>query len=360
LTNTRLPQAEAGGGSFARASSITQVAAAVSIEEAAGVAAAVFGIRARLRRMIGERDQNYALQAEDGRGFALKIIHPAEDPAITDFQTSLLRHLAAADPALPVQRVVPALDGRAESAVRLADGTRRMVRMTTFLPGTIQRGLPPSENRGRNLGALLARIQLALAEFAHPADAHEIAWDIQHTAQQRAVIPEIGSAHQRALMEEAIGRFEARALPAMSWLRRQVLHNDLSGDNVVVDPRDPDRIAGILDFGDATRTAVINDLAIAVSYNLVETGNPLEGGLGLVAGFHAVKPLLREELDLLLDLVIARLVVRVGITEWRATRFPDNRDYILRTTPQTWRFLEALLRLPASGRVFFHGACGLG
>lgn len=339
--------------------SMTAHARSVSLEEAAEVFAREYGRAGVAERLIGERDQNFALRAAKGERFMMKLIHPGEDPSVTNFQTEVLLRIERADPGLPVQRVIRTLDGLAEKPVRLGDGSTRMMRVVTFMPGRIQRGLPPSAKRAHELGHLLARIQLALEGFEHPSDSHEIAWDIAYADRQRVVIPEIPDADRRSMMEEGLRRFDC-AKPQLALLRRQVVHNDLSYDNVVVDAAVPDRVTGILDFGDAARTAVVNDLAVAAAYNLAEEGDPLDGALPLIAGFHAMRPLLREEALLLHDLVVARMVVRVGITEWRAVRFPENRDYILRTTPMTWRLLEVLLRQSpedASRRIL--RACGM-
>jgi Ser/Thr protein kinase RdoA (MazF antagonist) len=56
-------------------------------------------------------------------------------------------------------------------------------------------------------------------------------------------------------------------------------------------------------------------------------------------------PLTKAEQAVLLDLVAARLVITVLITEWRAARYPENRQYIMRNNGLAWAGLEHLARL---------------
>lgn len=51
--------------------------------------------------------------------------------------------------------------------------------------------------------------------------------------------------------------------------------------------------------------------------------------------------------SLLPDLILARIVARIVISEWRAERFPQNRTYVLRNTPRAWEHLHRLLSIPA-------------
>lgn len=325
------------------ASSLTTMAAEVPTAEAERLADRHYGLPVRAKPLIGERDRNFALQAADGRAYVLKLVNPAEDPDVTEFQTQLLLHIARADPGLPAQRVIPTLDGAPQATVTLEDGTRSAMRLVSYLPGSLLRSAPPSDRQRRNLGRILARTQLALQDLQHLADRYDIAWDLRHAGRIRMVVPDIADPERRALLERALAVIEARALPAMAGLRAQVVHNDLSYDNVLVDPADTDQVTGVLDFGDATRTPLINDVAIAAAYYLADGAEPLAGAAVLVAGFQELRPLLAEELALLPDLILARMVIRVGITEWRAARFPDNRAYILRNTALAWRYLEHLV-----------------
>lgn len=299
------------------------------------------------------------MQADDGTQALLKLIHPAEDPAITDFQTSLLLHMARTAPALPVQRIIPTRDGDADTRVTLDDGSVRGMRMVSFVAGALQKSVPASDRQRRNLGRVLAEIQVALQDFAHRADRTDIAWDIAHTPRIRAMLPAIADCARRAMLEDAIVVFERLVAPVSVGLRAQVVHNDLSGDNVVVEPQDHDRIAGVIDFGDATRTAAVNDVAIAATYNLSPGAEPLGGAAALIEGFHAVRPLREDEVALLPELILARMVVRIGISEWRALRFPENRAYILRNVPTAWAQLEYLTAANRErARSLFRRCCG--
>jgi len=100
-------------------------------------------------------------------------------------------------------------------------------------------------------------------------------------------------------------------------------------------------VAGVIDFGDVTVTALVNDVAIAAAYQL--SGDDLIGpALDLISGYHATTPLTADELNLLPELIGARILARIVISEWRATRFPENRTYILRNTPRAWEHLDRL------------------
>ena len=49
-----------------------------------------YGLRGKLSPLVSERDQNFRLDATDGRQFVVKIAHSAEPAQITDFQIQAL------------------------------------------------------------------------------------------------------------------------------------------------------------------------------------------------------------------------------------------------------------------------------
>ncbi|HEV8689839.1 MAG TPA: phosphotransferase [Ideonella sp.] len=305
-----------------------------------------YGIAGEMKALTGERDRNYLLQsAQNGARFMLKISHPAETALVADFQTQALLHIAATDAGLPVQRIVPTLGGEPSFVCRPPDDAPRVVRLFSYLPGQPMPDAPRTPAQQQNLARTLARLDLALRDFEHPAGALALPWDIQRADSVRGLLAHIADPERRALAQRALDRFERDAKPVLPGLRRQPIHNDFNIYNVLVDPADTDRIAAILDFGDMVRAPLIDDLAVAAAYQLGASDDPLADIVPFVAAYHAVLPLLPAEIDLLFTLMTARLLMVVAISGWRAARYPDNAAYLLRNNPLSWARLQACERV---------------
>ncbi|WP_433850752.1 phosphotransferase [Brucella pseudogrignonensis] len=317
-------------------------------EEAVELALEHYGLTVSAHRLSGEKDSNFRIRTEAGADYLLKVVSPGEDPAVTNMHTLALRHVAQRDPGMPVQRVVPDLQGRGDFEIVCSPGDRRTVRLVTFTKGALQRKTPQTARQRRNIGAMLARLQLALEDFRHPAEGHFSTWDLQNAQSLRPMIAQIENPSQVAELLSWIDRFAEEVEPQSSLLRAQIVHNDLNSDNVVVDPQATDQVAGIIDFGDMVHTPVMFDVAVAAAYQLTEADDPLAAACEFLSGFHEKRPLLSEEIDLLFTTIITRMVMRIAITEWRAARFPENRSYILRNTPQAWIQFHRLTQISHS------------
>ena len=323
---------------------LTTTAAATSSAEAERLAHDHFGVSAIASPMTSERDQNFHLKARNGAEYILKITNPAEDGQVIRFQTQALQHIATVDPEFPVPRVLPTLRG--EPLVALGEQRPRIVRLLSFLSGVPMGTVPRSPAQRRHLGRALARLDLAMRGFSHPASAHELAWDIKQASRLRPLLGHVPDAAGRALAASFLDRFEENALPIMPKLRAQVIHNDFQPYNVLVDADDHDTLTGVIDFGDLVHAPLVDDLAVACAYHLTDSPGPVDFAAELVAAYHALLPLQPEEIDILFDLIAVRLVITVAITGWRAARFPENREYILRNNPRSWSGLTRLAGLP--------------
>lgn len=312
--------------------------------EAGALVSRVFGLSARAYGLTSERDRNFHIVSENGREFVLRVTNAAEDPAVSNLQTMALRHIEAAAPDLPVPAVQPSVKGAFETVVRIAAGSKHVVRLFTFLPGEPLYRTASSRQQVENLGRCAAKLGLALQDFRHPAASHDLLWDLKGATRLRPYLVHIGDNRRRALADEVLTQFEAAILPDLPRIRSQVVHNDFNPHNVLVDPNEPSRVTGVLDFGDMVETPLINDVAVAASYQ-VEGEDPLGRIAVFVAAYHATSPLQKEEVEVLFDLIRLRQIMTVTITEWRASLYPENRAYILRNQPRAAAALETLSRI---------------
>jgi len=325
---------------------LTSPPAPVATEWAADLLQRLYGKRGRLKPLTGERDANFLLEPEDGGARCmLKLSHPDEDPLVADFQTQALLHLARTDPGLPVQRLLPDRSGAASVQIEDAEGRTRVARLFSYLEGQPMPQAPRSAAQRSSVARMLARLDLALAGFEHPAGARELPWDIQRADRVRALLVHVADPERRALAESALDGFVQRTKPRLGLLRRQPIHNDFNLYNLLVDPDDPARVAGILDFGDMVHAPLVDDLAVAASYHIDEHGDALATIARFAADYHAVSPLTEAETFALLDLVRARLAMVVAISGWRAARQPDNAAYLMRNNTVSWARLQACAAL---------------
>ena len=317
-----------------------------AIEDARVAVADVYGLAGAVKRLSSERDETFLFTRTDGTDFILKIANPAEDPAALEFQDGALLHLEAAAPAVPVPRLVPTQSGEPSRTLSTVDGPRIM-RLLTFLDGELQYRTPASEAQSRNVGRALAELGLGLEAYAGRPPEGKLMWDISHTLDLAAVVGDVAM-ERRAQAEAVLDEFE-RCLPAIAALeRRQIIHNDFNPHNILLDPAAPERVAGIIDFGDMVHAPLINDLAVGISYHLA-TGNWAARAGAFLDGFLSARALKPEEVELLPLLMRCRLAMSIIIAEWRSARFPENRAYIMRNHAAAWSGLQNIADLTAAG-----------
>jgi Ser/Thr protein kinase RdoA (MazF antagonist) len=301
-----------------------------AIEPARAMAALAehWGIEARLlTRLETERDDTFRADTPDGV-VILKIAHPNDPPALIDLQSRAMEHARAADPGIPIQRVLHTRDGGLDAEV---DG--RTARVLSWLDGGEMEDAPQSPALLSDAGRMVGRLNRALADFEHPAAHRELSWDLPH-------LPDLRSHAIDPLHLEVIDRFEAEVSPALAALPRQVIHNDGHPGNLLVDPARPDAVAGILDFGDTVRSARVCDLGVALAYLVPDAPRPWSDVDAFTAGFESVVPLGDGEHAVLPMLIAARTIMRTVINQ-ALHPGPGNEEFYARNERKLRRILES-------------------
>lgn len=320
-------------------------------EAAAAVARELFGVTAQARLLTSERDLNVHLAGEDGAVWLLKISNPSDPADLLDFQTDALDHIARTRPSCPVPRVMRTLDGRDAGEIALNDGRRSQVRLLTYLEGVPVRDTPRTTAQRVALGTALAELDLALADFTHPAASHDLMWNASQVDRLTDMIDEVATGEKAALLRHFIDRFVTVVKPRLPTLRAQVIHNDYHLFNTLVATEDATRVTGIIDFGDMIHAPLVTEVATGAAYQLRGADDPLGAVAEFVAAYHAVVPLDAAEQEVVADLMAARHVVTALITGWRVIRYPENKAYILRHNPEAWDALTLMADLgPATVR----------
>ncbi|QXJ21089.1 aminotransferase class III-fold pyridoxal phosphate-dependent enzyme [Actinomadura graeca] len=293
----------------------------VSPADAAAATMAVYGRQGTARRLAGERTGCvFLIEGRHGPEHVLKLGVPAEQGAF-DLQARLIEWIGAVDPSLPVQEVRRTRDGELTGEWS-AEGWTHLTQLLSFLPGAGRTTGSGTAVYHRRTGNVAARLVRASRGFFHRSARRPLLWDIGRAQELRPLIDSLPDRSMRRAVEHALARFETDVLPQFPALRAQVIHGDVSPANLLCAPDDPERIVGVIDFGDAMYAPLVAEPAIAASFLVCRQDDPLQVIDEVRLGFEDVVPLEPLERSVLLDLVITRLVMRVVIHEWRASRSP--------------------------------------
>ena len=238
----------------------------------------------------GIENTNYFLDTTEGR-YVLTLFEKLRAEELP-FYLDLMSHLAARGIPCPA----PVAD-RHKTALGTLNG--KPASIVTRLPGTPVTA--PVVAHCRIIGALLARMHLAVADFPGklinprgPQWWHQVS---------PLVLPFLDATRQDLLRSELA--FQA-GLPRQR-LPQGAVHADLFRDNVLWDePGDPEhngttppRLGGVIDFYFAGVDSFLYDLAVTVNDWCVEADGALDAARAdaLIAAYRAVRPLNTLELE---------------------------------------------------------------
>ncbi len=311
--------------------------------------ASEFGLDGELVPLVSERDQNFRVSMADGRQFVFKIANCVESSVVTDFQIKALLHVEEMQCPVATPKVMRTLAG--DDSALIYDGeVAHVCRVVSYLQGTLLSELSMRPKLAQNLGECAAKLDLAMADFRHPGDSPLLLWDLQRAAGLRDLLSYIEPAELRAAVTACLDDFDMRVAPALPALRRQVIHSDLHGDNVLADAQQQDLIAGVIDFGDMVRAPLIMEVAVAASYLRSEDGDALSLIAPFVVAYNSLLPLQADEIKLLFDLVRARLSATISILRWRVAQRGADDEYTSLYSQGESDAESFLLRLDSLGR----------
>ncbi|MCM0619504.1 aminotransferase class III-fold pyridoxal phosphate-dependent enzyme [Nocardioides bruguierae] len=329
---------------------------AITPELAATLVAQRYGLTGAVTELGSQQDRNFLLRPDTGPSGAsagalvFKVFHPATDAAVVHDQVAAMTALASAGIEAPAP--VAAADGTLVQRVAL-DGADHFAVALRFVEGeqlVDERHLPTHLVTG--LASLVARVSRALADVPATAD-RETQWDLRHAAtvvsEFAPAVPEDRRGQLLAVTERAWARVQQVAVD----LPVQLIHGDITDDNVVartVDARP--RVVGVIDFGDVVGSWRIGEVAVTLAsmlhHDLDDHGvlramtATLEQGLAADDGL----PLTPAERSALWPLVQLRCAVLVA-SGWQQLAVDPHNTYATTRMAHEWRSFETAAGLDA-------------
>jgi Ser/Thr protein kinase RdoA (MazF antagonist) len=314
----------------------------VTPDDAARTAADLWGITGEVRELGSNQDRNFLIR-DGARSVLLKFSNPAFGDAELAAQNAAAAAVSAAGLRAPA--CIVSRGGAAIETVTVR-GAELRVRVLEFVEGEPLTGAGPfTLTEARVLGALAARVALATAPLNEPGADQVTQWNLRIADDilERLVpqIPDAGRrAHVQALTDDAL----ARLRPVQQQLRTQIIHGDLTDDNIV---RGADGlIDGVIDFGDVAQSWTVAELAVTCASMLHHNPRSPLLVLETIAAFDELLPLTGRELDALWPLVQLRAGVLVASGEYQVALESDNA-YADENRAQEWRAFVAASELDA-------------
>jgi Ser/Thr protein kinase RdoA (MazF antagonist) len=210
--------------------------------------------------------ENTNIVVRDGGGAARWVLRRYRSSSFAGArrEADILLHLRARG--FPVPKILPDRYGDHVASVGGDPAT-----LLSFMPGRDLEDLPAGAlpvELAREIGALLGRLDVALAELpaveTGPPPAHELT-NLETTRRRFATCAGHGGVPW-TLVRERLRDLERHA-QAGAWraLPRQLVHGDVSGQNLLADGGRR-RITGLIDFGDAVPSVRVADIAVAICH----------------------------------------------------------------------------------------------
>ncbi|WOH39274.1 aminotransferase class III-fold pyridoxal phosphate-dependent enzyme [Thalassotalea fonticola] len=299
-----------------------------------------------LKSLPGYCDQNLTLTTDSGEHYIVKIANSGESKLELDMQNAAMAHLTEQSIAVP--HAISNNDEQLITVIENGHQDKYFLRVLTYLPGVFYADADSAAHGAElwaSLGKFIGKIDNAFSNFNHQGAYRYLDWDLAQGLGICQTKKHCLAAEQRELVDYFLELYQTQTLPVLSQLPQGVIHNDANDYNVLIDDvHQPKSITGLIDFGDMVHSHVVNELAIASAYALMDQQQPLTALKTIVAAYHHERALKDVELEVLFSLVALRLCTTVCNSTLAYQQQPEN-EYLLVSVKPAWALLEQLRNL---------------
>ncbi len=108
-----------------------------------------------------------------------------------------------------------------------------------------------------------------------------------------------------------------------------------------------------------TYSHTINELAITITYGILNKKDPLHAAFNIIKGYNQFQKLTEEEIEVLFYMIISRLLISVTTAKINRIEHPEN-PYLQISSKPAWDLLYKLKDIhPNFAKYLFRNACNL-
>jgi ethanolamine-phosphate phospho-lyase len=293
----------------------------------------------------------YALQDAAGKKYILKIFPDSDELVLAKEESRLLNEIGSR-----LSFSVPQTICNPKDNQLFFQHPKGAAKLLDYIDGDFIAQVPHTPELLFSLGEKIAELHTALQKTGSTVFAsRKLFWDLQHAPMSYHKVKLVTEPERATLLTYFFDRFQQFVLPQLHALPHSIIHGDLNDYNILVKDG---KIEGFLDFGDATFTATVNDLAIAITYMMLDKENPFEEILPLIKGYSKLRQLSVTEVGTLPDLITTRLCISLCNSAEKKYLGQDNA-YVLVSEKPAWSLLEKWITIsPVKIKNLFLAAAG--
>ena len=268
----------------------------------------------------GYEDENYKLVTENGEQFVVKVTNCLDDLAMNRVKNLMLNALSQSELKSCFPKVLKNSSG---DFLSIFEKQNCIIRVISWVDGELFANITPDKNLFENLGSFLAKSDNVLKTLdIQLLKTRNYTWDIDNALLSEKLLKFIQDPEIRRITNYYFLQFKQFVLPKLSDLRKSNIHGDANDLNLFVKNN---TISGLIDFGDAVYSSLINEVAVAITYAVMNSEDPIKDAASIVKGYSNVEKLTEIELSILYYLVAARLSISICQSSFASFNNPENR-----------------------------------
>jgi Ser/Thr protein kinase RdoA (MazF antagonist) len=296
-----------------------------------------YQITGTLVRLSGE-NLNYLVTTKEGLHYVAKVVDDDMPAAVVELEFEASKYAISKGFELQLPEIVQNIYEKIETGIKIHINEVQRLLLLTYVSGTVLDNVPDiSVELLQNLGKSLARYNIVMQGFDHPAAHRSHRWSLVEVGRHRDKISLVENAEKRALLAWGFSAWEQveNDLETLPW---QFIHGDMNPENILVEE---DQVTGLVDFGDACLNPLICELAICLTYIMMDRDDPFEAARIVTRAYDEIMPLSDAELSALIPLICGRLASSIAIAAARRKIDPDNPNWF-GSEASAWKLLAKL------------------